>query len=167
MKALSPYQKTLALKRQIKAAEAEMRAMKDAADLDRAVRGLRACGRAKVTFDFDHVNEVCVCGDLIGPISGYEVSKLFDFEDYHAYITCMIDGMSMSIATNDGKVSIQIGFQERIKQEAALAAKLKVICALLKKHGMKMTAKDLIVKRDNLLKDVAEANSLIQAVEQA
>lgn len=165
MKTLSPYRKTLALRRQIDAANKQIQKLNNDTQVDRIVRGLKACGRTKVTFDYSHVNDGCVSGRLIGPIGGYAVSKLFGFENEHDFIQCVIRGYNTSIDTNDGSVRMHVSFDKHAQGNEELAAKLKVVHTLLKTHGIKMTAKEVTRKRDNLVKDLAEMNALIFAVE--
>lgn len=164
MKTLSPYRRTLALDREIATRQAEKTRISKAADLDRAVRGLRACARRGVTFDFDHVNEVCVSGKLIG-MNGYDISKLFDWKEYHAYITCESDGLAFSIRTDDGVVTIHISFKERCTADDTLAAKLTVARRFLARHGVKMTADAIKVKRAEKSRELIEMDILIGTVE--
>ncbi len=160
----SPYQQTLALRRQIDAANKQIEKLRNDAQTDCVIRGLKACGRSKVTFDFSHVNEGCVSGQLIG-LDGYAVSRLFGFKNEHDYIHCVIQGYHTSVDTNDGTVRMHVSFDKRAKGDIELAAKLKVVRALLKTHGIKMTAKEVIRKRDGLLAEATEMNVLIASIE--
>lgn len=165
MKAQSPYRRTLVIKREIQALEQEAHSIQKASDLDRAIRGLRACARAGITFDFDHINEVCVSGIMVDPEGSRNVPDLWDFKQYHAFITCESDGLQFSIHMDDGTISIQIAYGERIKQTDALTTQLQVVRRFFARYGVKMTANAIKAKRDNHAAELAQMNTLIMTIE--
>jgi hypothetical protein len=159
----SAYQTQLRLRREIKQRQDAIHALENDAKVECMALGLRRCARAGVAFSFYRVNKVCVSGRLV-KVDGYDIQKMFGMDNYHDIFVAKLKGFDISVSANDGLVEIHISWNG-FKDGGELKTYLDKVRDLFRPYGIKMTADQARAKVDQLVRELAQYQTLIKTIE--